>query len=555
LKRRNQPRPAGQVNRWRFDSSVAPNDDPRGGMGVSMGRLMRVAGALLLLAAPARAGDLKLALSSSPSAMDPHFHNFAANLNVSQNIFDTLVRMDAESRLQPGLAASWKLIDDHTWEFALRPDARFQDGSPLTAEDVIWSLDRPATLVNSPAGFAMYTRGITSKSAPDAHTLRLTTNGPYPLLLSDLSTIFIVSRHATEGLTTEDFARGRGMIGTGPYRFVSFARDDRVELARNPQAWSGPPDWDHVTIRFIPNNATRLASLLSGDVDAIEGVPTTDLAAVKANPKLVFAQKVSGRLVYFYVDSGRPDTPLVSAKDGSRLPKNPLADARVRRALSLAINRPALADRVMAGLGYSTANLVPETLFGYDPTLQPPAFDPEGAKKLLAEAGYPDGFAITINGPNDRLVNDSQIVQAVAQMYARIGIAAKVDTLPMAAYAGRGAKGEFSFGLIGFGSQTGESSSILRAIITCQDPKSGGGLYNWSHYCNPAVDGLVAKALTTVDDPARLALLQRAAHLAIDDEAIIPLHFQATTWAARQGIAIEARTDERTVAASFRPAH
>ncbi|MCW3475075.1 ABC transporter substrate-binding protein [Limobrevibacterium gyesilva] len=509
--------------------------------------------AALALAVPAQAADLKLALSSSPSAMDPQFHNLGANLNVAQNMFDTLVRMDADSRLMPWLAESWRVIDDRTWEFRLRKDVRFHDGTKLTADDVIWSLDRPATLVNSPAGFGIYTRSIATKTAVDATTLRITTNGPYPLLLSDLSVIYILNRKATEGLAAEDFARGKGMVGTGPYRFVSFQRDDRVELARNDTAWGTGPAWDHVSVRFIPNNASRLAALLSGDVDAIEGVPTADLAQVKANPKLVYAQKVSGRLVYFYVDSGRADTPQVTARDGGKLAKNPLADERVRRAMSMAINREAIADRVMAGLGYPTNNLVPETLFGYDPTLTVVKFDPEGAKRLLAEAGYPDGFALTIHGPNDRLVNDAQIVQAVAQMLTRIGIAAKVETIPMASYASRGAKGEFSFGLIGFGSQTGESSSILRAIIACQNPKSGGGLYNWSHYCNPQVDDYLTRALATVDDQARLDLLRKAAHLAVTTEAIIPLHFQATTWAARKGIAIEPRTDERTFAASFRP--
>ena len=505
------------------------------------------------VAAPLQAADLRLALSSSPSAMDPHFHNLGANLNVSQNMFETLVRMDADSHMLPGLAESWKLIDDHTWEFKLRAGVTFHDGAKLTAADVIWSLDRPVTLVNSPAGFGIYTKAITSKLAVDERTLRLTTNGPYPLLLSDLSVIYIVSRAATEGSATEDFARGKGMIGTGPYRFVSFLRDDRVELVRNESYWDAKPSWVHVTVRFLPNNATRLAALFAGDVDAIEGVPTADLNAVKLRPDLVFAQKISGRLVYFYVDSGREDPPFVTAKNGGKLFKNPLADERVRRALSMAINREAIADRVMSGLGYPTANLVPESLFGYDPTLKVTAFDPEGAKKLLAEAGYPDGFGLTIHGPNDRLVNDAQIVQAVGQMLSRIGIAAKVDTIPMSSYASRGAKGDFSFGLIGFGSQTGESSSILRAIIACQDPKTGGGLYNWSHYCNPLVDEALGKALQTVNDDARLQLLRKAANLAVSTEAIIPLHFQATTWAARRGIAIEARTDERTFAASFRP--
>ena len=510
--------------------------------------------AVLLWLLPAAAADLRLAQSSSPSAMDPQFHNLAANLSVSQNVFDSLVRMNADSQIMPALAESWTHIDASTWEFHLRPGVVFHDGSPLTADDVIFSLDRPATLVNSPASFGLYTRAITGKTAVDAHTLRISTNGPYPLLLSDLTTIFVLSRHAAEGLATEDFARGRGMIGTGPYRFLSFLRDDRVELARSETSWEAKPAWEHVTLRFIPNNASRLAALLAGDVDAIEGVPTTDLETVKSNAKLVFAQKVSGRLVYLYVDSGRNDTPQVTAKDGGKLARNPLADERVRRAMSMAINRPAIAERVMAGLGYPAANLVPERLFGFDPTLKVTAFDPEGAKRLLAEAGYADGFALVLNGPNDRLVADAQIVQAIAQMFTRVGIATKVDTFPMSAYAPRGAKGDFSVGLIGFGAQTGESSSTLRAIIACTDAQSGGGLYNWSHYCNRDVDAALSEALRTVDDAARLTLLQRAANLAISTEAIIPLHFQATTWAARRGISIEPRTDERTFATSFRPA-
>jgi peptide/nickel transport system substrate-binding protein len=502
---------------------------------------------------PTHAADLRLALAGSPSAMDPQFHNLATNLNVSENMFETLVRMDPDSHIQPGLAESWTLIDDHTWEFHLRPGVKFHSGAKLTAEDVIFSLGRPVTLLNSPAGFAIYTRAIIGKTAIGDDTVRITTNGPYPLLLSDLTTIMILNKAAAEGLATEDFAGGKGMDGTGPYRFVSYQHDDRVELVRNDSAWTAPPSWAHVTIRFIPNSASRLAALLSGDVDAIEGVPPGDLASVKQNAGLVFAQTVSARMVYFYVDSGREDTPQVTAKDGSKLAKNPLADERVRRAMSLAINRAAIGGQLMAGLGYPTGNVVPDTFFGYDPALPVPPYDPEAARKLLTEAGYPDGFAITINGPNDRFIDDAQIVQAVAQMLTRIGIATKVETMPMVSYAPRGAKGEFSFGLIGFAAQTGEASAFLRAIIACQDTKIGGGLYNWSHYCNRQVDDSLGQALRTVEDTARLALLRQATHLAMTTEAIIPLHFQASTWAARRGIVIEPRTDERTLAASFRP--
>src|ERR1700722_15142366 len=201
------------------------------------------AAALMLLSGASQGADLRLALSSTPSAMDPQFHNLGANLSVAQNVFDTLVRMDPDSRLLPGIADSWKLIDDHTWEFHLRPGVTFHGGARVTAEDVIFSLGRPVTLLNSPAGFAMYTKAITSKTAIDESTVRLTTNGPYPLLLSDLTTIFILRKAAAEGMATEDFARGKGMDGTGPYRFVSYSRDDRVELVRNDDAWSGKPAW------------------------------------------------------------------------------------------------------------------------------------------------------------------------------------------------------------------------------------------------------------------------------------------------------------------------
>jgi len=355
-----------------------------------------LAAALTLLAGAIQAADPRMALGGSPTALDPHFHNPGVNLSVAQNMFDTLVRMDADSHLQPGLADSWKLIDDHIWEFHLRPGFTFYSGAKLTADDVIFSLGRPITLVNSPAGFAIYTRGITGEIAIDDNTLRLTTNGPYPLLLSDLTTIFILNKAEAGGVATEDFARGKGMDGTGPYRFVSYQHDDRVELTGNDHAWSGKPAWDRVTVRFIPNGTARLAALLSGDVDAIEGVPSSDLASVRQNPALVFAQKVSARLVYLYLDSGREDTPQVTARDGSKLPKNPLADERVRRALSRAINRAAIAGGLMAGLGYPTGNVVPETFFGYDPSLPVPPYDPEAARKLLTEAGYPDGVAITI---------------------------------------------------------------------------------------------------------------------------------------------------------------
>ena len=473
---------------------------------------------LFAVAAPvATAQEFKLAMSSPPTSMDPHFYNLFANLNVSDHMFETLVQMDADSRIIAGLAESWKLVDDTTWEFKLRKGVKFSDGSEMTADDVFWSMDRPATIVNSPGKFDVYTKAIASKKIVDPYTIRFITKEPYPLMLADLTSIYIVSKKATLGLSSDDFATGRGMIGTGQYKFVKFLRDDRIELERNDAYWGKKPAWTKITLRFIPNGATRLAALLAGDVQAIENVPTPDLARVRAEPNIVLSTKVSHRVIYLFADVSRDKSPFITDKEGKPLDKNPLQDLRVRKAISMAINREAIKDRVMEGLAEPTNNLVPATLFGNNPALKVVKYDPDGAKKLLAEAGYPNGFGMTIHTPNNRYVNDEKITQTVAQMLSRIGIAAKVEGLPMAVYSARGAKREYSFGLLGWGAQTGEVSSPLRALAACDNPAKGLGGFNWLKYCNPKMDELLIKALNTVDDAARLKLLQDATAIVIND--------------------------------------
>ncbi|MEC5218281.1 peptide/nickel transport system substrate-binding protein [Actimicrobium sp. GrIS 1.19] len=508
--------------------------------------------ALFVLLAPgAMAQDLKLALSSPPTSMDPHFYNLFPNLNVSDHIFETMVTMDADSRIIPGLAESWTMINNLTWEFKLRKGVKFHDGSDLTTEDVAWSIDRPATIIGSPGKFDVYTKAIINKKIVDANTIRFTTKEPYPLLLADLTSIYIVSKKATTGLSSDDFASGKGMVGTGPYKFVKFLRDDRLELDRNDGYWGKKPVWPKVTLRFIPNGATRLAALLADDVQAIENVPTPDLAQVRANQALALFSKVSHRVIYLYPDTRREKSPFITDRDGKPLDKNPLQDARVRIALSMAINREAIKERVMEGLSEPTSNLVPGTLFGHNPALKVLKYDPEGAKKLLAEAGYPNGFGLTLHTPNNRYVNDEKIAQTIAQMWSRVGVATKIEGLPMGVYSARGAKQEYSMGLLGWGAQTGEVSSPLRALVACENPAKGLGGFNWLKYCNPKMDEPLLKALNTVDDRERLKLLQDATAILIHDGGVIPLHHQVTTWATKKGIVYLPRTDERTHAYQF----
>jgi peptide/nickel transport system substrate-binding protein len=500
----------------------------------------------------AGAQEFRLAMSSPPTSMDPHFYNLFPNLNVSDHIFETLVTMDEDSHVMPGLAQSWTMINNLTWEFKLRPGVKFHDGSDLTTEDIAWSMERPSTIIGSPGKFDVYTKAIINKKIVDATTIRFTTKEPYPLLLADLTSIYIVQKKATQGLSSDDFASGKGMVGTGPYKFVRFARDDRLELERNDAYWGKKPSWTKVTLRFIPNGATRIAALLAGDAQAIENVPTPDLARIRAEPSISMYTKVSHRMIYLYDDTSRDKTPFATDRDGKPLEKNPMEDVRVRHALSMAINREAIKDRVMEGLSEPTGNLVSSKLFGYNPALKTIKYDPDGAKKLLAEAGYPNGFGLTLHTPNNRYINDEKIAQTIAQMWSRIGVVTKVEGMPMAVYSARGSKREFSIGLLGWGAQTGEVSSPLRALAACDNPAKGMGVVNWLKYCNPKMDELLFKALNTVEDAPRLKLLQEASAIVVEDAGVIPLHHQVTTWATKKGIVYAPRTDERTHAYAFR---
>lgn len=508
--------------------------------------------ALFALVASVNAADLAIGVSADVTAIDPHFHNLTPNIVVTNHIFETLVARDARAQLKPGLAESWRTIDDTTWEFKLRRGVKFHDGSTFTAADVAFSLDRIPNVPNSPSPFTTYSKQITDKVIVDPYTIRFKTAAPYPLMPTDMTAIMIVSSRAAKDATTEDFNSGKAAIGTGPYRFVRWQKGDRIELARFDGYWGPKPPWDRVTFRILTSDPTRIASLLAGEVRVIEQVPTADLARVSKNPDLSVYRVVSHRVMYLHLDSNRDKSPFVTDKAGRPLDKNPLKDVRVRRAMSKAINRQALVDRVMEGAGRPTGQLLPQGMFGYDPSLKPEPYDLAGARKLLTEAGYPDGFGLTLHGPNDRYVNDDQIAQAVAQMLTRAGIVTKVETMPASVYFSRANKLEFSFMLVGWGSDTAEASSPLKALLATFSKEKGMGQANRGRYSNPKMDALLDQALATVDDRAREKLLQQATQIAMADVGIIPLYHQEAIWATRKGIVYTPRADERTFAFEFR---
>ena len=509
--------------------------------------------AAVVLVAPASAQELRIAVAADVTSIDPHFFNLFPNNNVAEHIFDKLVQMDPDSKMIPGLALSWKPIDATTWEYKLRKGVKFHDGSELTAEDVVFSLDRVPNVPNSPGPFTAYTKAIIAKQIVDPYTLRLKYAAPYPLSPNDLSTIYIVSKKAATGASTEDFNSGKAAIGSGRYKFVRYANGDRVELVRNDAYWGEKSPWQKVTFKIIKNEAARVAALLSGDVDAIEQPPTADLARIKADPKFTVTSKISHRVIYFNFDHLQRVSPFITGKDGKPLDKNPLLDVRVRHAMSKAINREAIAQRVMEGQAIPSGQLVSDRLFGFVPGLKAEAYDPEGAKKLLKEAGYPDGFNLTIHGPSGRYVNDEKIVQAVAQMLTRVGINSKVETAPMGPYSARASKQEFSFHMVGWGASTGEASSPLRSLLATYNTQKGLGAVNWGRYSNVKVDYLIEQALQQVDDENRKIMLQRATELAMSDLGLMPIHFQFTIWATKKNLQYTPRTDEYTLAFQFKP--
>jgi peptide/nickel transport system substrate-binding protein len=369
---------------------------------------------------------------------------------------------------------------------------------------------------------------------------------------SDMTQVVIVAKSAAKA-STDDFNTGKAAIGTGPYRLVRYAKGDRIELARNDAYWGGKTPWEKVTLRLLPQDASRVAALLSGDVQVIENVPTTDAAQLKRDKRLQVFRTVADRLIYLHMDSDRDVSPFVTDRAGRPLARNPLKDARVRRAISKAINRQAIVEKVMEGEAIPAGQLIPDFLFGATKNLKVEAFDPDGAKKLLADAGYPEGFGLTIHAPNNRYVNDAKIAQAVAQMLARVGIDTKVVAMPSSTYFTQATELKFSFMLLGWSTGTGEASSSLKALLMTYNRDKGYGTANRGRYSNGKVDALTEDALATVDDAKREALLQRATELAISDTGIVPLHFQVNLWATRDGIGYVPRTDENTLAWKFQP--
>lgn len=509
--------------------------------------LTLITAALLAAAGTATAQqNLAIAFADPISSVDPQLNNHAGDRSLALHFWDSIINSRDGGKLEPALASSWKALDDKTWEFKLRSDIKWQDGTSFSADDIVYSFQRARSVPGSVATYAGALRTVESTMAKDAQTVIIKTNTPNPMLPLDIASIYIVSKHVGEKSKTEDYNAGRAVIGTGPYRFVSYSPGDRTVFERNPGYYGAKPLWDKVTYRFINNGAARTAALLAGDVDVIDKVAVTDVQKLRKTPSVSVYTYPGLRVLLLQPSLRAGPNEFITDNAGKPLAQNPLQDQRVRQALSLAINRKAIVDRVLQGTVTEANQWMPKNTFGYNPEVKDISYSPDQARKLLAEAGFPQGFQISIHVPGDRYPQAPETVQAVAQFWSHIGVKTKVEVVPWSVYSGRANKNEFAVSVIAWGNGTGEAGYGLLQTLASNDPKRGRGTNNWGRYSNEAVDKALDAATVEFDARRREAMFRHSVKLVTDDVGQIPLFHYQNIWAAKKGLKVVPLLSDRT---------
>lgn len=517
----------------------------------------------------AAAQSLRIAMAAEPTAVDPHNYAAAPNSTLQNHLYDALTGTNAQLQTEPGLAVSWTRRDDRTWDFRLREGVTFSNGQRFGADDVIFTFCRVLNNETETVGsFSRYIRRLARVEKTGEHSITITTNNPEPLLLSDLSNIAIIARNPARQTpltfdapgncgstgpwpTLAQFNDGSGGFGTGPYRLRSYTRGGAIELVRRDDYWGEKPHWAEVRLLPVTSAGPRLAGLLAGDFDVIEAPATGDIGRLRNNPGFGFSTSPTTRLIFLQLDMRNP-SPFVTAPNGG----NPLADVRVRRALSMAIDRRAIVQRVMDGIATPAVQVLPDGMLGTLPGIAvPPAADPAGARALLAEAGYPNGFAITLHATNNRYVNDARIAQTIAQYFTRIGVRTEVDAMPSSAFFTRRGRREFSVAMGGWAADANETLLFFRSWLATTNRDRGFGMSNYGAWSNADFDRDADAAFAAMDTDARGSLLRQASAIALDQVPVIPLHFESAVWGFRRGVTYAGRVDQTTLAAEVRPAN
>ncbi|MBL8698401.1 MAG: ABC transporter substrate-binding protein [Alphaproteobacteria bacterium] len=502
------------------------------------------------LASAVQAQELRLGVKLPLTTMDPHFYATFATASAHAAIWERLVELDEHGQPVPRLAESWRIVDPLTWEFTLRRGVRFHDGSLFTSQDVVWSFDRVFRIPRSPSSFSRYIAGV--KVVPvDDTTLRLVTDVPKPLLLFDLPYVMIGSWRTPAEATTDDFNAGRHVNGTGPYRFAGWSPNEHLTLERHDGYWGGKADWARVEERTIADDGARTAALLAGDVQAINALPPTGVESLRGRPDIAIVAVPSTTTMVLVLDLVRAESPFVTAKDGSPLARNPLTDVRVRRALSLAIPREAIAERVMVGTAVPAAQLIAPGLHGASADLRPEPIDIGRAGALLREAGWGEGFRITLHVDANGFLRDPAVAQAIAQVWSRLGLAVEVQNLPTPVYLARSGRQELSAILAAQGGIT--ANVPLRSLLATWDERRGNGMTNRMRYSNPIFDAALERAMAAMDARARLAAFDEANRLVAAELPVIPVFHAANVSAVRRGVRLTLWPDRRFNALMMSP--
>lgn len=489
-------------------------------------------GIALAVAAPAAAENvLRWASSTEALTFDPHSANNFPTIAANLQVYEPLVDFNSSSEIEPALAVAWHLIDPTTWQFDLRQGVRFHDGTPFTSDDVVFSVKRGTS---DTSDFKTAVSPITAVEAVNEHTVRITTAAPNPILPEQLNSIPIMSQRWAEQhdalLPTTygghvDYAE-RHANGTGPFQLVSFEPDLGTVMSRNPEWWGlgqNPHNLDGVVHTVIKDPARRLAALLGGEVDFLSDPPLADLDQIERTSGLKLERTNETRTIFLGLDQGSPQLRTSDVQN-----RNPFADRRVRQAVYQAIDVEGIRNEVMSGLAIPIGMIVQPGINGYAPELDTRLpYDADAAMGLLTTAGYPEGFAVTLDCPNDRYINDEAICRAVAAMLSKVGIRVSVAARPMREHQPKLRNRETDFYMLGWGTTTYDSLYPLSYLIRSDAP------YNATNYVNPEIDGLIDTISTAMVTYARDALIEEVWRTVRDDIVVVPLHQQVIVWAMR----------------------
>ncbi|UXH77084.1 ABC transporter substrate-binding protein [Roseateles amylovorans] len=516
---------------------------PRPWLGVAL------ATALALGAAGgASAAALRWAAQNDVLTLDPHSQDHTTTSAILQHAYEGLTRYNEQWEVEPCLATKWTTVSPTQWRFELRRGVKFHDGSPFTADDVIFSFQR----IRQPQGtMQIYVTGIKEIKKIDDYTIDLILEAPQPILLRNLIDFRIMSKtwaeknkatqQADYKSKDENFA-SRNASGTGPFKITGWQPDQKVTMEVN-KSWWDKPRGNITELSYLPikSDPTRVAALVTGDVDMLTDVPVQDVLKLKQDPKLKVIEGPETRTIFFAMDLGSDELRGASVKG-----KNPFKDARVREALSLAIDREAIKRSIMRGMSVPAALMVAPGVNGHAADIDKPLPpDLPKARKLLAEAGYPSGFEVPLNCPNNRYINDEEICLAVVSMWSKIGIQARLVAQPMSQHSQLFQRFESPLFMLGWGVSTRDALYSLQALAHTRTGGGADGSFNFSKVSDATLDKLIDAAKSETDAVKRDALLRDALLRVRDQHLFIPLHHQVRPWVVRANVDTPHRSNDR----------